>query len=85
MKDKLNHRERIETILIDGRNLLDNRTLVGGFPYNDVLVGLSTEKARQTIEQLKNEFTASELIIGAGCAIPSETPEKLLQAIRSEL
>lgn len=71
--------------LEQGRDLLDFRTLMGGFPYNETLVGLSTEEVNQRTDWLQDKFSPAELIIGPGCAIPPETPEALLQAIRSRL
>lgn len=68
-----------------GREMLDNRTLMGGFPYTEKLVELSVDDANQRMDQLLNEFSPTELIIGPGCAIPPETPEAILQAIRSRL
>lgn len=71
--------------LQQGRELLDNRTLMGGFPYTDQLVELSIAEVNQRMDQLLNDFSSTELIIGPGCAIPPETPDEILRAIRNRL
>lgn len=71
--------------LAEGRKLLDFRTLLGGFPFDDSLKQISPEQAKATITQLKQEFAPNELIIGPGCAIPPDTPDNLLHEIRSSL
>ena len=71
--------------LEQGRELLDFRTMLGGFPFDDRLKELSLGEVTETMTRLKRAFTSTELIIGPGCAIPPDTPEKLLQQIRSSL
>ncbi len=71
--------------LQEGLEMLDNRTILGGFPYNDKLVSATTDEIEQTMRELKNSFSPSDLIIGPGCAIPPETSAINLTTIRKNL
>ena len=66
-------------------DLLDNRTIVGGVDHEGWLRHGSAEEVGYKIDELKEKYDPSRVILGPGCAIPPETPMENLEAIRKRL
>lgn len=67
--------------LKQGATLL-KRPVLGGFDYKSELTSLSPKKATEVAQKRLQENRSIRFILGPGCAIPPETPEAVLFAIR---
>ncbi|MEW5795551.1 MAG: uroporphyrinogen decarboxylase family protein [Candidatus Zixiibacteriota bacterium] len=66
-------------------DILSPKVMVGGVDHNGWLQQSEPEEIRYKIDELKERFEPTRLIIGPGCSIPPETPVANLRAIRERL
>lgn len=64
---------------------INKLTLVGGIDENGWLLHSNPEEVGYQMERIMSDYDPSRLIIGPGCAIPSEIPMENLRAIREKL
>lgn len=65
--------------------ILADRVIVGGVDHTGWLIRSEADEMPHFINQLKEQFDPSRLIIGPGCAIDPKTPAANLRAIRDNL
>jgi uroporphyrinogen decarboxylase len=65
--------------------VLKNKVLVGGVDHNGWLLKGEPKEIVYKIDELREQFESTRLIIAPGCAIPPEVPFENLHAIRERL
>ncbi len=68
-----------------GLSALPEHRLVGGVDHMGWLLQSRPDEVAYFIDQLKDRYSADQLIIGPGCAIEPKTPKENLRAIRDRL
>jgi uroporphyrinogen decarboxylase len=65
--------------------LLKDRVMVGGADHNGWLLKGEPQEVVYKVDELKERFDPTRLIIAPGCAIPPEVSSENLHAIRERL
>ena len=68
-----------------GMELLPGKVIVGGVAQKGWLVSSTPEEVTTHIQNIKQKFPSSRLIIGPGCSVPPEVPLKNFRAIRENI
>jgi uroporphyrinogen decarboxylase len=71
--------------LEEGLSILKSAVVVGGVDQQGWLRHGTAEEVGYKIDELKERFDPSRLIIGPGCSMPPEVPKENLHAIRERL
>jgi uroporphyrinogen decarboxylase len=66
-------------------SVLKNKVMVGGVDHNGWLLKGEPKEIVYKIDELKERFESTRLIIAPGCAIPPEVPFENLHALRERL
>jgi len=66
-------------------SILKDKVMVGGVDHNGWLWHSEPTEIRYKIDELKERFEPTRLIIGPGCSIPPEIPFANLHAVRERL
>ncbi len=64
---------------------IDKPALVGGVDHNGWLLHANPDEIARKIDELKDRFERSRLVIGPGCVVPPEVSKNNLHAIRKRL
>ena len=59
--------------------------MIGGVDHNGWLLHGEPEEIRYKIDEIKERFEPTRLILGPGCSIPPEIPFANLHAVRESL
>lgn len=66
-------------------DVLKGKVMVGGVDHEGWLLQSDPDEVAYKIDELKERFDPTRLIIGPGCAVPPEVPAENLHAIRKSL
>jgi uroporphyrinogen decarboxylase len=68
-----------------GLEMITDKVIVGGCDREGWLLQATPDEIKYKIDELKEKYDPSKLIIGPGCSIPPEVPFDNLQAIKDRL